>query len=84
MVLSGPQGGELSLDDIIDQYCALEMHAQSRKLHIQQIVDRHLRMVVYTIEKVAGTRYVGLTTRAHMLYSLEHMEPTVLTSVRAC
>ena len=77
VVLSGPQGGEISLDDIIDRYCALGTHAQSRKLHIQHIADRPLRMVVYTIEKVSRTRSAHLTTREHMMYSLECMDPTV-------
>ena len=67
LVLSVPQGGESSLDDLIDQYCALGTYAQSRKLHIQQIVDRPLRMLVYTIGKVVGTRFSHLTTRSHML-----------------
>ena len=35
VVLSGPRGGELSLDNIIDRYYALGMHAQSGKLCIQ-------------------------------------------------
>ena len=34
-------------------------------------------MVVYTISKVVGTRFSHLTTRSHILYSLECMEPTV-------
>ena len=34
-------------------------------------------MVVYTIGKVAGTTYAHLTTRSHMLYSLECMDPIV-------
>ena len=77
MVLCEPRGGELSLDDIIDRYCVLGMHAQSGKLRIQQIVDRPLRMVVYTIEKVFKSRFSHVTTRAQMLYSLECMEPIV-------
>ena len=35
VVLSVPRGGEPSLDDLIDQYCALGTYAQSRKLRIQ-------------------------------------------------
>ena len=33
--LSDTRGGESSLDDFIDQYCALGMQSQSRKPHIQ-------------------------------------------------
>ena len=65
------------MDDIIDRYCALGMHAQSGKLYIQQIVDHPLRTVVYTIGKVVRTIYSHVTTREHMLYALECMDPTV-------
>ena len=77
VVLSRARGGETSLDDLIDQYSALGMESQSGKLRIQSIVDRPLRTIVYTIGKVDGTRSSHLTTRSHMLYALECMEPTV-------
>ena len=35
VVLYDPRGGEIFLDDIIDRYCALGMHAQSGKLRIK-------------------------------------------------
>ena len=63
LVLFGAQGGESSLDDLIDQYCALGMHSQSGKLRIQHIVDRLFRTAVYTIGKVVRTRSAHLTTR---------------------
>ena len=65
------------MDDLIDQYFALGTESQSGKLPIQSIVDRPLRMVVYTIGKVVKTRSAHLTTSSHMLYALECMEPTV-------
>ena len=68
---------ETSLDDLIDQYCALGMESQYGKLRIQSIVDRPLRTVVYMIGKVDETRPAHLTTRSHMMYSLECIEPTV-------
>ena len=70
VALSGAQGGETSLDDIIDQHCALDTESQSKKLQIKSIVDIPLRIVVYTIGKVVGTRSAHLTTRSHMLYDL--------------
>ena len=77
MVLSKARGGDPSLDELIDQYYALGTEYQSRKLCIQSIVDRPLRMVVYMIGKVSRTRFSHLTTRSHMLYALECMEPIV-------
>ena len=75
--LSGARGGETSLDDLIEQYCTLGTKSQSGKLRIQSIVDCPLRTIVYTIGKVTETRYANLTTRSHMLYALECMEPTM-------
>ena len=65
------------MDDIIDQDCGLGTESQSGKLRIQSIVDLPLRIVVYTIGKVAGTRASHLTIKSHMLYDLQCMEPTV-------
>ena len=77
VVLSGARGGEGSLDDIIDQHCSLGTESQSCKLQIKSLVDLPLRTVVYTIEKVAGTRDAHLTSRSHMLYALQCMDPTI-------
>ena len=77
VVLSSPWGGEFSLDDMIDRYCLLGMHAQSGKLPIKWIVDHPLRIAVYTIKKFVGTISAHLNTMAHMLYSLECMALTV-------
>ena len=76
MVLSGARGGEGSLDDIINQHCSLGIESQSGKLQIKCLVDLPLRTVVYTIGKVVGTRTFHLTSRSHMLYALQCMEPT--------
>ena len=40
-------------------------------------MDHPLRTVVYTIGKVEGTRSAHITTRSHMLYALQCMDPTV-------
>ena len=77
VVLSGAWGGEGSLDDNIDQHCSLGIESQSGKLWIKSLVYIPLRTVEYTIDKVAGTRAAHLTSRSHMLYALQCMEPTV-------
>ena len=40
-------------------------------------MDCPLRLAVYTIGKVVKTRSAHLTTKSHMLYALECMEPTI-------
>ena len=77
VVLSRAQGGKGSLDDIIDQHYSLGTDSQSRNLWIKSLVDIPLRKVVYTISKVVGTRASHLTSRSHMLYALQCMEPTI-------
>ena len=77
VVLSGARGGAGSLDDIINQHCSLGTESQSGKIKIKSLVDLPFRTVVYTIGKVAGTRDSHLTSRSHMLYALQCMEPTV-------
>ena len=77
VVLSRARGGETSLDEFIEQYCAPGMESHSSKLCIQCIVDHPLRTMVYTIGKVVGTRSSHITTRSHMLYALQCMDPTI-------
>ena len=64
------------MDDIIDQHCSLGTESQSGKLRIKSLVGIPLRIVVYTIGKVAGTRDTHVTSRSPMLYALHCMEPT--------
>ena len=77
IVLSRARKGEGSLDDIIDQHCSLGTESQSGKLVIKSLVDLPLRIVVYTIGRVVGTRASHFTGRSHMLYALWCMDPTV-------
>ena len=64
-------------DDLIDEYCAVEARSQGGNISIKHIVDQPLRIVAFTIEKVVGNRAAHQTTRAHMLYALERMAPTI-------
>ena len=46
-------------------------------LYIKSLVDLPLKTMVYTIGKVVGTRAAHLTSRSHILYALQCMDPTV-------
>ena len=70
-------GGGGSLDDIIDQHFSMGIESQSGKLKIKSLVDLSLRTIVDNIGKVAGTRAAHLTSRSHMRYALQCMEPTI-------
>ena len=65
------------MDDIIDYHFSLGIEPQSGKLRIKSLVELPLRTIVYTIGKVVGTRAAHLTSRSHMLYDLQCMEPIV-------
>ena len=38
VVSTGPRGGELSVDDLIDEYCSVGTHSQGGKIPIKHIV----------------------------------------------
>ena len=77
ITLIGKRGGKGSVDDLIDDHCSIGTHSVGGIFLIKHIIDRPLRTVVFTIEKVAGTRSSHLTTREHILYSIECMSPTI-------
>ena len=76
--LSIPWGREMTIDDRIDEHCMIGTRSQGDKIPIKHIMDRTLRTVTFTIEKVVGSRAAHQMTRVHMLYILECMDPTIL------
>ena len=62
VVLTGPRGDELSVDDLIDEYYSVGTQSIGGKIPIKHIVDRPLRTISSTIEKVAGSTSSHLTT----------------------
>ena len=77
MVLIGPKGGEMSIDDIIDEYCVEGTISQGGNIPIKHIVYRPLRNVAFMIDKVVSYMYSHYTTHSQMLYSVECMAPTI-------
>ena len=74
---TGPRGGDMSIDDLIDEYCVVRTRSQGGKILIKNIMDRPLRTVAFTIEKVAGSLVSHHATKTHMMYALECMSPTI-------
>ena len=77
MVLTGLSGGEMFVDDLIDEYYVVGTRSQGGKIPIKHIVDRPLRTVAFMIEKVVGNMASHQTTHAHMLYEVECMDPKI-------
>ena len=49
MVLIGPRGGEMSVDDLIDEYYVVGTRSQGGKIPINHIVDRPMTTVAFMI-----------------------------------
>ena len=56
MSLFGPHRGEMTIGNLIDEHCVIGTRSLGEKIPIKHIMDRTLRSVVFTIEKVAGSR----------------------------
>ena len=48
-----------------------------KKVPIRAIMDRPLRTVLFTMQRVAESQGVHRASRAYMLYAIEAMAPTV-------
>ena len=71
--LSRPRGGDMTINDRIDQYCTIGTHCQGGKIPIKHGMDHLHRTVLFTIEKVLGSRATHQTMQSHMLYALACM-----------
>ena len=50
VVLIGPWGGEMFMDDLIDEYYVVGTHSQGGKIPIKHIADHPLRFVSFMIK----------------------------------
>ena len=56
MSISCPQWGEMTIDGLIDEHNVIGSRSQGGKIPIKHIIDRALRIVAFTIEKVEGSK----------------------------
>ena len=54
--LSGLQGGEMTIDGLINEHNVIGSRSQGGKIPIKHIMDRALRAIAFTIEKVEGSK----------------------------
>ncbi len=70
-------GGEL-VRDYIQQFCWTGTHpSKDGKINIRDVSDFPLRMILFTITKLAGSVTLHLANRSYMQYALECLEPTL-------
>ena len=59
------------------------MSTSGKKIPIRAMMDGPLWTVLFTMQRVAGSQGVHQDSRAHMLYAIEAMAPTVFNWVEA-
>ena len=75
--LTGSRGGDITTQELIDRHCAPGTGTSRKKIPIKAVMDRSLRTIFFTMQRVAGSQGVHQDSRAHMLYAIEAMAPTV-------
>ena len=71
------QGGGLSIDNYVDQYCQVEAHKVSGKISIRDVNDLSLKSILYTMTQLARGLAPHLASKSQMQYSIECMTPRV-------
>ena len=59
------------------------MSTSGKNIPIKAVTDRALQIVLFTMQRVAGSQGVHQASRAHMLYAIEAMAPTVFNWTEA-
>ena len=67
----------MTINDLIDQYCTIGTRSSGGKIPIKHVTECPLRTILFTIDKVAGSRDSHQTIRSHMFYALKCMAPTI-------
>ena len=81
--LNGSRGGDITTQELINHHCIPRTRTLRKKILIKVVVDGPLWTILFTMQRVAGNQGVHQEFRAHMLYAIEAMEPTVFNSMEA-
>ena len=81
--LTGSHGRDITTRELIDRHCVPGTGTSGKKIPIRVVKDRALRIVFFTMQRVEGSQGVHQASRAHILYDLEAMAPTVFNWVEA-
>ena len=75
--LTGSHGGDITTQELIDHHCAPGTSTSGKKIPIRAVMDGPLWIILFTMQRVAGSQGVHQASRAHMLYAIEAMAPMV-------
>ena len=81
--LTGSHGGDITTRELIDRHYAPGMSTSEKNIPIRVVTDGILQTFLFTMKRVARSQGVHQDSRAHMLYSIEAMAPTVFNWVEA-
>ena len=81
--LIGSRGGDITTQELIDHHCIPGTRTSGKKIPIKAVMDGPLWTIFFTMQRVVGIQGVHQAFRAHMLYSIEAMAPTVFNWVEA-
>ena len=81
--LTGSSGGYITTQELINHHCIPGTRTSGNKIQIKAVVDGPLRKILFTMQRVVGRQGVHQASRAHILYAIEAMAPTVFNCVEA-
>ena len=75
--LTSSRGGDITTLELINHHCVPGTRTLENKIPIKAVMDGPLWTVLFTMQRVSGIQGVHHDSRAHMLYAIEAMEPTL-------
>ena len=75
--LTGSRGGDITTQELINHHCIPGTRKSGKKIPTKEVMDGPLQTVLFTMQRVDGIQGVHQASRAHMLYAIEAMEPTI-------
>ena len=67
----------MTTQELIHYYCEPGTKMSGKKIPIKTVVDDALCTVLFTMQRLAGSQGNHQASRAHVLYAIEAMEPTI-------
>ena len=77
-ILTSPWGKDVTTQGLNDQYCFPRTQMNGKKIPMKYLMDLPLRTILFTMQWVSRSHGSHQASRAHMLYSLEEMTPTLI------
>ena len=75
--LTGSRGGDVTTKELINCHCVPGTRTSGKNIPIKAVVDDALCTVLFTMQRLARSQGPHQASRAHLLYSIEAMAPSV-------